>query len=431
MPANQGGTRHAFYLAFVSAAARGPGFLVPLVIATAFGAGPQTDAYFLVYSAVLLVGGTLGQGVEVAVVPFAARVLRETGGGLHGYLRRAAWEATTVAGVVWAVAVVALTLGAPPAVRTDVGRYAVTFAPLALLWCASGVYSGALISQWEIASASGSMLWRGAGALLGLSMWPVGGGLGAVAAGLGLGEISRLWWLHRGFVRRIPPPAINVVPLAPLRKAAAAQVLAGAAGSLVPVVERVLAGTLGAGTISHLEYATRLLVIPTLFFDGGLGPLLLARWSNQLADPTRVPTWREIARPVAKGLLLAAACALPLVLFAPQFVSLVLRHGKFTSDDVEAVASLLRVLAVGFVASMGALLLERFYLAGVRNRTLAALSLVRAGSRVALVLAFLASRRLLAFGIGYAGAETTYLMSLIALATVQSRPQPLGREVGA
>jgi len=197
------------------------------------------------------------------------------------------------------------------------------------------------------------------------------------------------------------------------------------------VVERVLAGTLGAGTISHLEYATRLLVIPTLFFDGGLGPLLLARWSNQLADPTRVPTWREIARPVAKGLLLAAACALPLVLFAPQFVSLVLRHGKFTSDDVEAVASLLRVLAVGFVASMGALLLERFYLAGVRNRTLAALSLVRAGSRVALVLAFLASRRLLAFGIGYAGAETTYLMSLIALATVQSRPQPLGREVGA
>ncbi len=431
MGTRRDGTRHALYLAFISAAARAPGFLVPLVIATAFGAGPSTDAYFLVYSAVLLVGGTLGQGVEVAIVPFAARVLRETGAGLSDYLRRAAWCAIAGAGLVWAIAVIALALGAPSSLRADVVRYAATFGPLALLWCASGVYSGALISQWEIASAMGSMLWRGAGALLGLSLWPFGGGLGAVAAGLGLGEVCRLWWLHRTIARRIPPPVHTAVPLSPFLKAATAQVLAGAAGSLVPVIERVLAGTLGSGTISHLEYASRLLIIPTLFFDGGLGPLLLARWSNDLADAGSVTGWRDIARPVGKGVLLAAACALPLVMFAPQFVLLVLRHGKFTADDAAAVASLLRVLAVGFVASMGALLLERFYLAGARNRTLAALSLVRAGVRVALVLGFLASRRLIAFGIGYAGAETLYLLLLVSLTTLEAGPRPLAREAEA
>src|SRR6266568_4325245 len=71
MGSEQRGTRHALYLAAVSGAARGPGFVIPLLIATVFGAGARTDAYFLVYSAVLLVGGTLGQGIEVAIVPFS------------------------------------------------------------------------------------------------------------------------------------------------------------------------------------------------------------------------------------------------------------------------------------------------------------------------------------------------------------------------
>src|SRR5439155_20139844 len=106
----------------------------------------------------------------------------------------------------------------------------------------------------------------------------------------------------------------------------------------------------------------------------------------QIAVEGHAPSWWEVARPVGKGILLAVGCAVPLVLFAPEFVSLVLRHGRFTPEDAAAVAALLRVLAVGFVAGMGALLVERLYLAGTRNRTLAALSLVRAGSRVALAV---------------------------------------------
>src|SRR6185436_5676408 len=67
--------RRALWLAVVSAAARARGFLIPVVVGSVFGAGSQTDAYFLAYGSVLLIGGTLGQGIAVSVVPYAARAL--------------------------------------------------------------------------------------------------------------------------------------------------------------------------------------------------------------------------------------------------------------------------------------------------------------------------------------------------------------------
>ena len=62
----------ALYLAFISAVARVPGFLIPLLIAAVFGAGQETDAYFLAYGAVFLTGGTLAQGIESAIVHFSS-----------------------------------------------------------------------------------------------------------------------------------------------------------------------------------------------------------------------------------------------------------------------------------------------------------------------------------------------------------------------
>jgi putative peptidoglycan lipid II flippase len=423
IPERHLGGRHAIYLSLVSAAARAPGFVIPLLIAALFGAGPHTDAYFLVYSAVLLIGGTLGQGVEVAIVPHAARVLREAAGAISGYLNSAARNAALAAAVAWIVAVPILFLVANPILKSDVLRYAIVFTPMVLLWCAAGVYSGTLISQWLIASATGSMLWRGVGALLGFALAPIGMGLGAVAIGLGAGEACRLWWLRR-HVRAVIPatPGVAVLPdLSPLRRSAAAQVLAGSAGSVVPLVERLMAAGLGTGSISHLEYATRLLIIPTLFFDGALGPLLLARWTARLAGHEAAMAKRDVYRPVFKGILLAAACAVILALFALQFVRLVLGHGRFGAGDAMAVAGLLRILAIGFVGSMGALLLERLYLADARNQALAVLSIVRAAVRLITAWVLLSTKQLLAFGVGYSLAEWLYLGCLASLAFSHGR----------
>jgi putative peptidoglycan lipid II flippase len=300
--------------------------------------------------------------------------------------------------------------------RGQLGVYALAFAPFALCWAATGVYTGALISQWEIAVATGSVLWRGAGALAGFVGGVLGGGLVSVAVGISAGEAARLWWLKRRTRRQIqdPPRGVPEGPAA-LRQAAGAQVLASIAGSAVLVVERLMARTLGPGNISHLEYATRLLVIPTLFFDGGLAPLLLARWTNRLTGGSDELHQQEVWRPLMKGVLLALGCGALLALLAPTFVAIVLRHGRFSAADASAVAVLLRVLAIGFVGSMGATLLERLFLAGSRNRTLAMLSVIRAVSRVGVAFALLGAKGLLAFGVGYSASEWLYFAILIYL----------------
>jgi hypothetical protein len=77
---------------------------------------------------------------------------------------------------------------------------------------------------------------------------------------------------------------------------------------------------------------------------------------------------------------------------------------------------------------MGALLLERLYLASTRNRVLAGLSIARAALRLGTVVALLPSRGILAFGFGYVIADWAYLVALIVLirtpAVVAATPGP-------
>ena len=408
--------RRALYLALVSAVARAPAFLIPILIAAIFGSGQRTDAYFIAYSAVLFLGGTLGQGVEQAIVPFAARQIHRADGSAGRFLDAAARSSAAAGLAAWLVCLPILVALAAPGLRQLIVAYALCFTPLALAWCAAAAFSGALVSQWRIARATASMLWRGAGALVGVALVPLGGGLGAVALGLGAGEVSRAWWLRRAVVRELPSqPAAPAESLRGLARAASAQAGASAAIGVAPLVERLLAATLGVGAVSHLEYAMRLFAVAGVVFDGALVPLMLARWTSQITTTGVAPARGEVLRVLGKGLGLAAAIAGVLALTASRLVQLVLGHGRFTAADAAAVASVLQALSIAYVANMGASLLERHYIALTRNRTLAALSVCRAALRLLTVWLLLQPEGLLAFPIGFAVSDWTYLLALVLL----------------
>ena len=390
--------------------------LVPILMAAIFGSGRMTDAYFIAYSAVLFVGGTLGQGVEQAIVPFAAREIHRGDGSARYYLEAAARYGAGAAAVIWILCVPVLEWLTSADLRRLVFEYALCFTPLAVAWCAASTFSGALISEYEIAKATGSMLFRGAGALAGLMLVPLGGGLWGVALGLGAGEVLRLWWLRRQLIRRVPATGeTRRAPLGPLARAASAQTGASAAIGAAPVVERLLALSLGVGAVSHLEYAMRVFSIASVLFDGALVPLLLARWTSHVTVTGAPPARRDVFRVLAKGLAVAGGVALLLPLVATPLVELLLRHGRFTSADAVAVAAVVRALAVAYVANAGSSLVERYYIASRRNRTLAALSLGRAALRLVTAWSLLGSEGLIAFPIGFAVSECTYLFVLLLL----------------
>jgi putative peptidoglycan lipid II flippase len=425
--------RRSLALAAVSAAARVPGFVLPILVASAFGAGPDTDAYFIAYGAMLLVAGSLAQSVEVAIVPFAAREYARGQPAAAQFLGTTAWRVTGITTLAWVAVALAVVWGSAAALRPQVAMYAACFAGL-LVWGAASTYAGALVAEDRIAAATGSLMWRGAGGLVGLLVsYEIGRGLALVAVGLGAGEICRLWWVRRKALVLSGGASVgSAAHLGSFSHAALAMVAAGALGGLGPVVEKLLALSLGPGAASHLEYATRILVIPAVAFDGGLAPLLLGRWSRLAVTDGRAPSSRELGRALVGGLAAAAVCAGVLAGTAPVLVRALLQHGRFNTVDAVAVGSLVRLLSVGFVGTVGALLVERAYLATGRSRVLAALTVLRVAIRISLALALLDRMGLPAFAVGYAAAEWGYLGLLLARIPHVARlhAQPLGEDEG-
>ena len=400
-------------LAAASVAGRVPGFLIPILVAAVFGAGGQTDAYFVVYNAVLLVGGTLGQAVDVSIVPFAARRLLMTGGQPAAFLAKTSRRVLLGAGVAW-LAIVPILLAASRSFGGAVALYGVAFMPLVLCWTWASVYSGTLVAQGRIAEATASLAWRGIGGLIGLALAPAGAGLWAVGCGLGAGELVRVLWLRRrAFVNaELLQTHASFTPGGSFGRALVPILVAGAAVTAVPVLEKVLALGLGAGAASHLEYATRLLVVPAVLFDGAIAPHFLSAWSQLRATDGRALSRHEIGSALGIAFLTAAPLAGAVWLFAPEVVSVLLHHGRFTALDAASVVALLRLMALAFAGNMCALVTERAYLATQRNTLLATLSLARAGVRLLGIALLLGSAGIRAFPIAYALSEWTYLLVL-------------------
>src|SRR2546425_10386147 len=193
--------RRTSLLAVISVIGRAPGFLIPVLVAAVFGAGSQTDAYFIAYGAVLLIGGTLAQGVEVSIVPFAAREMLGSEGNAPAFLRSIALKVMAAGLALWVLTFPVLFFVSGASLRVGVIRYAACFTLLVVMWGWAAVYAGASVSRGRIGTATGSMLWRGAGGLLGLALAPIGAGLWGVGLGLGIGELCRAVWLRSQVLR--------------------------------------------------------------------------------------------------------------------------------------------------------------------------------------------------------------------------------------
>lgn len=413
-------------LAVISALAKGPGFLLPIVVAGFFGAGKATDEYFLAYAALLFVGGSIGQALEAAVVPFAAAGLRAGADRAREQIGRYA-RGAAVAGLCGAVlGVVALWIGMSAATamrpsRAPASGYYLLLVPAIVGWAVSGVYSGALVAALRLERSAAANAFRGIGALIGAGVAGVTHNLYFLPIGLSVGEAVRVYCLRRMWRQTVHYEHAAAVEagaigarLGEFRHAASAQIAAQGVLAATPLIERLVAGAMVVAAISHLEYAYRLLMVSAVLFDGGVAPWLLARWSRLRSVGAFDARWHEVRRSIAAAAVASGAIGALLALLAPLIVRAVLLHGRFTTADASVVTSLIRWYSVGFVANMIVLCAERALLATARNRRFLQLGIIRAGSRIAVVALFARSMGLLTFPLAYAVSEALYLAFVLA-----------------
>jgi putative peptidoglycan lipid II flippase len=124
--------------------------------------------------------------------------------------------------------------------------------------------------------------------------------------------------------------------------------IAGAGHLNVVVAAQMSSGTPSA--VSWLYFAERIFQLPLGFVAAAIGVVLLPAVSKHLASGEVAQARQAESRALEFGLLITLPAAIALALLAKPIVSILYERGAFTAEDSNAVAAVLRALAVGLPA---------------------------------------------------------------------------------
>ena len=404
------------------------GYLREAVLAYRIGAGTSTDAYYAAFQIpdllnYLLAGGAL----SIAFLPLYARRLArgDADGAEHLF--------ATVLGGLGAVTVlltVALWWYAAPLVALQFPRFdpptqALTahltriVLPAQIFFIIGGIINATLLARDRFgAAAAAPLLYNGAIIAGGLFLAPrldvgvEGFAWGALAGGV-LGPFLAPLWDARGRVRvRLRLALFDRAFLAYL--AVAAPLMFGQ--TLLTVDEwygRWFGALLGAGTVAHLGYARRLMLVPVAVVGQSIAAAALPTLSRLWAEGRHADLDRVVLRTLQAGLALAVFGAAGFYVFAPPLVRVFYQHGAFGAADTVSVAAILAVLALAIPAWIGQQIAARaFYARGDTWRPML-LGTIVAAAAIPMYLVF--GRRFGVLGLAAAGVVG---MSVNAVATV-------------
>jgi putative peptidoglycan lipid II flippase len=354
------------------------GYARESLLAYRAGAGTATDAYYAAFQIpdllnYLLAGGAL----SIAFLPLYTRHL--AAGDQEGADRLLA----TVLGTLTAVAVVATVLlwwFAEPLIALQFPRFdAATRAttvhltrivlPAQLLFISGGIINATLFAHGRFAAAAVAPLLYNTGIILGglllaplLAQQVEGFAWGALGGAL-LGPFLAPLLYARGHVRL-------AVRIAPFDRAflgylaIAAPLMFGQ--TLLTVdewYERWFGALLGAGAVSHLSFARRLMQVPVAVVGQAIAAAALPALSRLYAEGRRDELNAVVLRTMQAGLALAVVAATGCFALAQPLVRLVYQRGAFTAADTAAVAAILALLCIAVPAWIAQQIIARAFYA--------------------------------------------------------------------
>lgn len=278
--------------------------LLPLVVAWRFGANAVTDALFWVFSAVLFLGGAFSSALEAAVVPWAsqhlARGSREdwAGGPLLALI--VLGVASTALFVVGNHALLEAGWLLSGRSRELAGAY-MSQAGLAIVFMLlAGMWSGIAIARARYVlpgAALAAKWWTTLALVLLLADYRQAAWLGVAFLG---GEVVRTALL----VSRVPGRLLLPSGLPDWRgglagfpwRAFSFTFLSFAALHVNQMVDRLMASWLGAGSVSLLEYAWTVSLVPTMIFGSGY----LIIWYSRISADRAAHLYADLGEKVRR-----------------------------------------------------------------------------------------------------------------------------------
>lgn len=414
---------------------RALGLLREMVISHQFGTGGDLDAYLAAFRLPdilfqLVAGGALAS----AFVPtFAACLAQDEEAG--------AWRLAS--SIINLVSLVTTTLAAlaallaPWLVRTviapgfDPTRQALTVSLMQLMlvtpliFGVSGVVMGILNARQHFLLPALAPILYNLGIITGAITLAPSLGVRGLAWGVVVGALGHLLVQMPGLVRH----GMRYTPILGLRDPNVHEVgrlmlprmLGLAAVQINFLVNTILASGLVAGSLSALNYAWLLMLLPQGIFAQSVATAAFPTFSAQAARGRRDEMRSTLAATLRAVLYLAVPATVGLVLLRKPLVALIFERGAFGTTSTHMVAWALAFYALGLPAHSVVEIVVRAFYALHDTRTPVAVGVAAMGLNIALSLGFIAAFRALGWpphgglALGNALATTAEMAALLVL----------------
>jgi len=350
------------------------------LIAYRVGAGASTDAYYAAFQIpdllnYLLAGGAL----SVAFLPLYAKELARSDDRAAEHLVATVLGTLGIVSVLltallWWFAQPLIALQFPsfdPETQALTVRLTRIVLPAQVFFVAGGIINATLLARNRFGAAAAAPLFYNGGIIAGgVFLSPrlddgiegfAWGALAGAVIGPFLAPLFDAWGRVRLRLRFAPFDRVFLGYLI-----VAAPLMFGQ--SLLTVdewYERWFGALLGEGTVAHLSYARRLMLVPVAVVGQAIAAAALPTLSRLWAEGRREDLDRLVLRTLQAGLGLATLAAAACVAMSSELVGLVYERGAFTAADTATVAAILSLLALAVPAWIGQQIAVRaFYARG-------------------------------------------------------------------
>lgn len=351
------------------------GFLRETSLASAFGASELSDAYLSAYTIPYFLQSILGYALVTAVVPILTKYLVAGKRDEADYVASAIINLTalimaglTVLGIFACdvlVSWLAPGYGAEQAAMTaDLAR--IMF-PSVIFMGVGMVITGICNAHYRFAASAFAPGMSNIIIIVALLFFSASWGIWGAAwgtlisfVGFMLVQIPVLWQIGFKYTLRLDfkHPAVRqmLVEIGPI-------VLGVAVNQIYFAVNRIFASWLAEGTISSINYANKLMMLPMGIFVAAVANAIYPALAEFSLKKDRKSLAGTMKGGLVSVLLVAAPAAVGLAVLAESIVRLLFEHGEFTHDDTLMTAWALVCFTVGLVPMAANMIITRVFYA--------------------------------------------------------------------
>ena len=390
--------RDTFTLSLIAGVVKIAGAAKSIAVARAFGSGPALDNYLLAFLIPSVLADTFCGALVPVTVPRLIELEHHGGfSAAHAFYRKLLGRSLRLS--VLGAAVLALVIAAVlefgqsrmPAGGNAVGVLALLMLPVIPANAVANVWRAALNSRNKFAAAALTAVCTPAAisvaALLSPRLTGANPGAWVLAAATALGAAGEMALLGVA-MRRSGFPVLRLRLRSPIPRQSAADgfrmrafrkeygylAASSALSGGTLALGQAMAAWLGPGSVSTLNYGTRLSSVLMSIGPAALGIAVLPRLSRVAAERDLTALKHSLRRLLYVSWAAGAAAAAMLALLSEPIVRLTLQHGAFTAADTGTVAAVQAWSLLQMPSVVGIAILMRVFSVLQMNRVLVPLS---------------------------------------------------------